>query len=82
MIGVFFVVKFKELVKFLLSKKLSIVVVILIFNILGAVVIMSGVKLGSMLVMCKLKFGWYMVKVVKVGFIELVQKVVIEIGEK
>ena len=76
------VAKPKEPVKPPPPKKPSRVIVTLTSNVSGAVVTMSGVKLGPTPITRKLKPGRYTVKVVKNGYVELVQKVVVVPGEK
>ncbi len=75
------VFKPKEPVKPPPPKKPSRVLVTLTSNVPGALVTMSGVKLGPTPVKRKLKPGRYTVKVVKKGYVPLVKKVVVKAQE-
>jgi len=76
------VAKPKEPVKPPPPKKPGRVLVTLTSNVPGAVVTMSKVMLGPTPVTRKLKPGRYTVKVVKNGYAPLIQKVVVQAGDK
>lgn len=75
------VLKKKEFVKLFPSKKICVVVKLMI-SVFGAAVMMSGVKLGSILLSRKLKFGRYSITVVKDGYVAIKQKVVVVFGDE